>query len=492
MGNSSITATVAKCFVPDRIDRIWSLCGDAKWEQAREAIPTATREQIEYFGGEFSVTSLHWACGHNAPLGIIRMLVNRGADVGKQAGNGYWNERTSRVYRDDFALHTAIRAHCPKEVILLLLEHMPRSIGAQGHDALRPLQLAVVVNSSIEILSVLLDYGADFNMVLKPCYFSDEIYQELVNVSPFYVACVFGRDIKKIQFLLDRGAKPDIVNDNGSTPLLFLCKHFGNLSKILPLIKLLLDRGANVNHETKDGSTALMLAIESHGSDDLFRLLIEHGADVNSENKNGSTVLIEAIKNSHSMDIVRLLMEHGADVNYEINDGSTALMLAIKNRGSDELIRLLIEHGADVNSENRSGSSVLTEAIKHSRSVDIVRLLMEHGADECKKDKILGKNAIEIAYKTNHAEMIDLLENYPVQTLVLELFKRAGIVSVTQQRTYSRILKTEGIDRLEILIKATPEGLKATGIKLGDAIAILEAVRTMRPKEDVPFAEEVN
>jgi hypothetical protein len=71
----------------------------------------------------------------------------------------------------------------------------------------------------------------------------------------------------------------------------------------------------------------------------------------------------------------------------------------------------------------------------------------------------------------------------------MDVHTSAGIYNGKQQREYSRILENEGIDRADIVIRATMESLKFSGIQLVDAVAILESARGMLPKEDVPLAK---
>jgi hypothetical protein len=110
------------------------------------------------------------------------------------------------------------------------------------------------------------------------------------------------------------------------------------------------------------------------------------------------------------------------------------------------------------------------------------------------KTKKRNMTALERARERNCQAVIEVLENTSLPTLspfLDELFRRAGISNVKQQREYSKILETEGIDRAEVLAKLTIESLKVSGMRLIDAVTILEAARAMLPKDDVPIAEAV-
>jgi ankyrin repeat protein len=65
-----------------------------------------------------------------------------------------------------------------------------------------------------------------------------------------------------VQLLLERGADPNIRNDNGKTAL-WLALQVGchDPKKGLPVIKLLLEAGADVNIRDNEGQTPLQWAV---------------------------------------------------------------------------------------------------------------------------------------------------------------------------------------------------------------------------------------
>jgi ankyrin repeat protein len=70
------------------------------------------------------------------------------------------------------------------------------------------------------------------------------------------------------------GAKPDIANDYGETPLTLACAN-GDVS----LVQKLLDAGANAKAARWNGETALMICA-GNGKTDAVQQLLAHGADV--------------------------------------------------------------------------------------------------------------------------------------------------------------------------------------------------------------------
>ena len=75
------------------------------------------------------------------------------------------------------------------------------------------------------------------------------------------------------QLLLAAGAKPDIANDYGETPLTLACANGDGL-----LVRELLDAGANAKAARWNGETALMICA-GNGNVDAVKALLAHGAD---------------------------------------------------------------------------------------------------------------------------------------------------------------------------------------------------------------------
>src|SRR4030081_3254367 len=90
---------------------------------------------------------------------------------------------------------------------------------------------------------------------------------------------VYKIDADLVRALLERGAKPDVLNSYGSSPLTEAVK-VANAR----LVGMLLDGGSNVEVPTQEGQTALMLAARA-GSLDVAEQLVRHGANVNAREK---------------------------------------------------------------------------------------------------------------------------------------------------------------------------------------------------------------
>jgi ankyrin repeat protein len=199
-------------------------------------------------------------------------------------------------------------------------------------------------------------------------------------------------DHELVRALLKAGAKPNIANRFGASPLSEAVK----LSDV-ELARMLLEAGADANTANQDNQTALMLA-STLGSVEIAKELIKRGARVNEvETFRGQTALMWAAAQHHP-DVVELLIKHGADVKprakhedwprqmtsepraqYRQTGGLTALLYATRS-GCYRCAVAIVEAGADVNRPNPDGVTPLINALDN-KSFDIAMFLLDRGAN---------------------------------------------------------------------------------------------------------------
>jgi ankyrin repeat protein len=121
-------------------------------------------------------------------------------------------------------------------------------------------------------------------------------------------------------------------------------------------VQELLDCGAKIDIQDSIGNTPLMHALRKNQGE-TAHLLLERGADIALRNQAGGSPLIVASGSSHP-DIVELLLAKGEDVNQSREDGFTPLMFAAA-RGNLRITDLLIRRGADVNAKDKNGNTPL-------------------------------------------------------------------------------------------------------------------------------------
>ena len=190
-------------------------------------------------------------------------------------------------------------------------------INAVDHNDYSLLHNAVRKND-LEIVEVLLDAGANVN------------FQSSVN--HYNAALHYSRHPAITQKLIDSGAKPNLLNNRGSSPLLVHIRKGRGLTA--ENIHVLLEAGARtdiVSHTKK--LTALHL---------LFKASPEYRHEINllppSQKKWFGEMRLQ---------IARDLIAHDIDINAPSIDGFTALHYAAR-MGNIEAIRLLVHSGAEI------------------------------------------------------------------------------------------------------------------------------------------------
>ncbi|MEY3905864.1 MAG: hypothetical protein RIR59_687 [Pseudomonadota bacterium] len=112
------------------------------------------------------------------------------------------------------------------------------------------------------------------------------------------------RDATWLAFLLSRGAKPDIRDRDGNTPLIA-----ATLISFVEGADILLKRGAQVDGINGQGETALILAVQKRDVA-LVRLLVAAGANpAKTDRATGQSALDYATRDPRAGVILKLLQE---------------------------------------------------------------------------------------------------------------------------------------------------------------------------------------
>jgi ankyrin repeat protein len=220
-----------------------------------------------------------------------------------------------------------------------------------------------VQGNDFGLLDLLLSYGADVNA-------------QSGTGSALSVA-VKAPNPEMARYLLDHGAKTDVPDAYGYTPL-----HWAAKKPEPALFELLIQAGADPTASTRDGTDILALSVDA-GFGSGVRRGLAAGLDPNTRYADEVPLLTTAARRGRR-EIVELLIAAGADVNALTTDGTTPLIAAVKDtrarKGQGEIVRLLLDGGADPKIKDKAGRSVMIYATAQwgDDTQEILKLLKKH------------------------------------------------------------------------------------------------------------------
>jgi len=192
---------------------------------------------------------------------------------------------------------------------------------------------------------------------------------------------VIEKDTVKINQLLQSGIDINIQHKTTGTTVLMIASSYYYYDKI---VEFLINKGAKLNLQDNEGKTALLWAASNSLPN--AEILVAKGANVNITANDGMTPYLQATLGVSSgkvtIEMCDLLRKKGANINAALTKpgavGWTALHYAAIN-GDVELVKYLIKYGADVNKATGEGSTpiYLAQLGKHE---EIVKLLKSAGA----------------------------------------------------------------------------------------------------------------
>jgi ankyrin repeat protein len=212
------------------------------------------------------------------------------------------------------------------------------------------------------------------------------------------IACqTASRNPEVVKFLLKNGAKVDLPNKNGDTPLIIAAINDSDICKVL------LENKANTNIQNQNGDSALMHLVESQ---ELETIKLFPNSSVNLQNEKGETALIIACKNLQTV----FLKREG------IRGISPSAEAVNQNVVSNEIIKILLEKGANPSIKNEQGQNSLTSLsgkIGYYNAYQLTEIAFERRSEEGKidyKEKVREKLNQGASRKVKEA--IDLLISY--------------------------------------------------------------------------------
>nr|XP_004469182.2 2-5A-dependent ribonuclease isoform X2 [Dasypus novemcinctus] len=293
----------------------------------------------------------------NGDTELVQRLLERGAEVNFQGGEGGWTP-----------LHNAVQSS--REDIVGLLLHHGADPCRQKKNGATPFLVAGIVGN-VRLLELFLSKGSH----VDECDFH--------GFTAFMEAAVYGK-VEALKFLHEKGAEVNLgrktkedqkrLGKGGATALMDAAEH-GHMDALKMLLE---EMGADVNARDNMGRSALIHALLSSHDENveaITRLLLDHGADVNVRGKRGKTPLILAVEKKHLGLVQMLLEQEHIDINDTDSEGNTALLTAVQLR-QEKIARLLCSKGAHTDCGN-----LVTIARRHY-DISLAEFLLLNGARE--------------------------------------------------------------------------------------------------------------
>lgn len=293
------------------------------------------------------------------------------------------------------AVVLAINSDAPNETIQYLLEQKGNNVDKLTHDA-RTYIFWATMRGNLDIMQYLIGKGAKVNI------------QDSHGLTPLSFAAATNQLNPKVyDFLAKNGGNIKESNDDGANLLLQAIAADTSLA----LTEYFQFKGLALNSKDKSGSTAFdyaakggnvkllkllrqknipftnnALLIAARGgrkgsnSLEVFQYLESIGIKPNYVSKTGENALHSIARRAGTKDIVTYFLEKGVDVNQKDKDGNTPFFNAAASNIDVETLRLLLPKVKNINDKNAAGASPLALAVRSNTSA-VVRFLLESGAD---------------------------------------------------------------------------------------------------------------
>ena len=190
-------------------------------------------------------------------------------------------------------------------------------------------------------------------------------------------------DLEMIDYFVDKGANPALVDVEGNTPLINASSR-GSKEKVAYFLRFSHD----VNHQNKEGYSAMTRAFK-YNTMEVVELLDKHNAKTDIVDAQGFDF------GYHLVDVTRsnfetfdqkmaFLKSKGYNPLSLQKDKSTLLHAAI-NKKNQDLIQKLLDLGLDINATDDSGQTILHHAAMQAENEALLKYLLAAGADKTKR-----------------------------------------------------------------------------------------------------------
>jgi ankyrin repeat protein len=267
-----------------------------------------------------------------------------------------------------------------------------------------------------------------------------------------------------MEYLLAKGAKVNLQDSHGATPLLFAA---GSGQPNTKVYDLLLAHGDDLKKNVnQDGANALLLAISSDKDLTLTNYFISKGLDIKSVDSKGNNAFAYVAK-SGNVEQMKSILQKGVPINQQAmlmaaqggggrrggqpqggpanaqvpavngllvyqylesigvkpattsNSGQNVLHYLARKPGQAEVIKYFLDKGVDANKADEDGQTPLMNAAASNRDTAVLVTLLSKIKD-INQINPQGQSALTLAVKGNSTQVIDLLLSKGADVKVLD------------------------------------------------------------------------
>lgn len=343
-----------------------------------------------------------------------------------------------------------------KDLTLEKLENFLRKFkgNINSHNGIygkTPLMIICNKNSSLELIKLMIKYGADVNVtdysgmnclfylfLSKNCVDPKVVEYLMSEGCRIEAFTKRGNNILDIMLIYNSFTKekldillkyrPDIIdkpNVNGKSSLHKM--HQTNVK--LEIIQTIVEAGADINHLDNNKNNCLfdIRFCTSKRYNQIIKYFVSRGIDINQQNVNGYTLLhIYIMSKKIKYDILKLLISP-ENINAKNTELETPLTLYLSKTLEPKLkiVKILIDSGADPTIKDRNGVDCLFNLFKNCDKIGIktVKFLMDKGCTFDQKD----------SYKNTILHLI--AKNPDIQKI--KIFKEIGNQFKNEKNSYN-------------------------------------------------------
>lgn len=345
--------------------------------------------------------------------------------------------------------------------------HLPQNV-------LAAITLSTALNGNLSLLSCLLEQGADPNAV-------DNDNRSAMH----YAACSLKSNAVECAVkLLESGAAVNVWDKNSTATPLICAASVGSAD----LIKVLLDAGADadagLNHIRTSSSTALLMAVRARSSA-CVQTLLEAGATVNTYQAYSEAPIHIAVAQGDT-ECLKLLLYRKADIRVLLGQSRMSALHLAAEEGNADCIAMLLEANADCNVTNARKQSPLHLAVL-SHSTECITLLLKAGANPNALDEDMKAPLHSAVIKSSrsidavhlllasgaHINAQDCFGYTPLHLAAIHENSKVAAVLILSGADWS-IKTSGGISAIALLLRRTPDALKAIPHRLDAALSVAD------------------